>query len=58
MTLESYAVACDACQGHGYRGRFLCLKCEGNGNVLITAQVSLWQWLKDRVAWMRYFSWQ
>lgn len=58
MTIESYAVPCDACNGHGYRGRSLCVKCEGNGNVLINSRIPFWQWLKERVQWMRWFSWQ
>jgi len=33
---EPFAIPCDACNGRGYQGRLLCVKCEGNGNVLIT----------------------
>lgn len=57
MKIEPYSVPCDACGGHGYQGRLLCLKCEGNGSVLLEEKVSLWRWLKERVSWMRWFSW-
>jgi len=60
---EPFAIPCDACNGRGFiqesaDSYILCTKCAGDCRLLVVRKrVSLWQWLRDRVRWMRWFSW-
>lgn len=35
MKMETYSVICDGCDGRGYNEHILCLKCDGNGQVVV-----------------------